>query len=86
MKKQKIPLPSQRKIPLNNSNAVKTNYALLLIEVNKLFKIHLNDYSISDLQLEQHCDFISDFIEANGWSIDDFIITYLCNDNINNNN
>ena len=84
MKLTKIPLPSQRRLPKNNSSTVRTEYSILLIQVNKLFNIHLSDFTISDELLEEHCDMIAKYIEDNGWSIDDFIIKYVCN--VDNNN
>jgi len=47
---------------------MKTPYLQLKIAVDELYKKKLN----TDEEIEAHFDFIRQFIEANGWDIDEY--------------
>ena len=48
---------------------MKLPYAQLSVQVNKLY-----DYKLTDEKaIEEHCEYIRQFIEACGWDVDDYI-------------
>lgn len=48
---------------------MKLSYAQLSMQVDKLYEYVLTD----ERAIEEHCEFIRQFIEACGWSVDDYI-------------
>lgn len=52
---------------------MKLPYAQLYVQVGKLY-----DYTLTDEKaIEEHCEFIRQFIEAAGWNVDDYILTMI---------
>lgn len=56
---------------------MKTPFAYLSPQVDDLYEKGLNKKLTSVQEINAHCEFIQDFIESNGWDIDDFIRTMM---------
>jgi hypothetical protein len=52
---------------------VKIPYFQLSVEVDKLYNYSLTD----DKVIEEHCEFIRQFIESCGWEVEDYISTMM---------
>lgn len=48
---------------------MKVPYSQLSFEVDKLYNYKLTD----EKEIEEHCEYIRQFIEACGWEVEDYI-------------
>lgn len=55
----------------NNPNKIKIPYLQLSFEVDKLYSKQFDENDTDSI--DEHCEFISEFIDACGWDPDDYI-------------
>ena len=54
---------------------IKLSYEQVLLEVEKLYQVKFNDDEVE--AINKHCNFISTYIEACGWDVDEFMEQYI---------
>lgn len=54
---------------------IKISYEILAAQVDLLYATQFQDTQIKEI--EEHCEYIATFIEACGWSIDEYMYEYI---------
>ena len=57
------------------SPMIKIAYEILALEVDRLYDRHFNEDD--NRSIEEHCEYIAKFIEAGGWTVEDFMQEYV---------